>query len=75
VVEAGDILAGDDSVWWRFANGTNKHLTVWSDVNMQFIPEAPMLQTDHWNAEPCRQNSQQLPVGDDPRPHDQPMDR
>jgi hypothetical protein len=39
VVEAGDILAGEVSVRWCFANGPNKNLTVWSDVNTQFIAE------------------------------------
>jgi len=39
-VEAGDILAGEHNTRWCFANGPNKNLTVWSDVNAQFIPEA-----------------------------------
>ena len=39
MVEAGDILAGEVSVRWCFANGPSKNLTVWSDVNTQFIPK------------------------------------
>jgi len=40
VAEAGDILAGEYNVRWCFANGPNKNLAVWSDVNSPFIPEA-----------------------------------
>ena len=70
MVEAGDILAGEVSVLWCFANGPNKNLTVWSDVNTQFMPEARMLQTGHWRAESSRQSLQGLPVGHDPLPAD-----
>ncbi len=69
-MEAGDILVGEHSVRWRFANGPNKNLTVWSDVNAQFIPEAHVLQKDRWRAESSRQSLQGLPVGDDPLPPD-----
>ena len=71
MVEAGDILAGEHSARWRFANGPNKNLAVWSDVNLQFIPEAHMLQTDRWCAQSSRQSIQELPVSDDPLAPDQ----
>jgi hypothetical protein len=56
VVEAGDILAGEHSAQWRFANDANKNLTAWSDVNTQFILEAYTLQTDHWRAQSSEQS-------------------
>jgi uncharacterized protein YjbJ (UPF0337 family) len=42
VVEAGDILAGEVSLRWCFANGPNKNLNVWSDENTQFKEEDAM---------------------------------
>jgi len=44
VVEAGDILAGDDSVRRCFVNGPNTHLTVLGQINIPFIREARILQ-------------------------------
>ena len=68
--EAGDILAGEDSVRWCFANGPNNNLTVWAEVNTQFIPEARRLETERWRTESSRQSIQRLPVGDDLLPPD-----
>jgi hypothetical protein len=66
VVEAGDILAGEDSAGRSFAKGPNKTLTAGSDVDTQLIQESRMLETDHWRAQLSRESVQELPVGDDP---------
>ena len=66
MVEAGDILAGEDSVRRYLTEGANKELTPGSDLDTHFIPESRMPQTDSWHAKPSRQVSNEVPVGDDP---------
>ena len=66
MVEAGDIPAGEDSVWRCFANDQNKNLTDWSKVNGPVIPGVRILQTDPWRAGDEPTEEPRIPVGDSP---------
>jgi putative transposase len=64
--DRGDTPVIAESARRRFTSDPNKNLTVGSDVNNEYIPEAHKLQTEHWSGNSRRQGLKGHSASDDP---------